>query len=212
MTPNLVATTALIDLDHPSWAASGLPGVKDDANRAYGAYAAGVWLQALQPTIRKKTWTWPSPDSVPGSEVPDVRGMTLDEAKSELKNSHYKMRQLDAADTLQCASRRYTAGEVAYYAPQIAPRGATITVCPTSGEHQDIWTPPPPPPPPTSSSNPPSSGSSGGPSSPPSGGTSTTPPAGGGSSSTPPPGGGGPSSGGGGVLPSGPPGGGHGHH
>jgi membrane peptidoglycan carboxypeptidase len=207
MTPNLVATTALIDLDHPSWAASGLPGVKDAADRAYGAYAAGVWLKTMQPTIRKKTWTWPTADSVPGSTVPDVRGMTLDEAKSELKNNHYKMRQLDAADLLMCTSRQYTNGEVAYYAPQTAPHGATITVCPASGEHQDIWTPPPPPPPPPTS-GPPSGSSGSSSSSPPPGGSSSSSPPAPPTSSSPPPGGG---SSPGGVVPT-PPGGGGGRH
>jgi membrane peptidoglycan carboxypeptidase len=180
MTPNLVATTALINLDHPSWPASGLPGISNEAVNAYGAYAAGVWLKALKPTLRHKTWSWPTPETVPGQPVPNLKGMTPDDARATLKENHFKMRELDFADLLSCASL-VPIGEVAFYAPTIAPRGATITVCPSSGVKQDIWKPPPPPPPPSSSAS--SGGPSGsgiptsgaGSSSPPAGGTSTTP-------------------------------------
>jgi membrane peptidoglycan carboxypeptidase len=144
MTPTLVATTALINLNSPSYPASGLPGVKDPADNAYGAYAAGIWLKALGPELRHKTWTWPSPEMATGDEVPDVTGMTLDDAKAALKDKHFKMTQLDSADGLECASS-VTPSSVAFYGPEIAPRGATITVCPSSGTKQAIWKPPPPP-------------------------------------------------------------------
>ena len=163
MTPNLVATTALINLDNPSRPASGLPGIKNEANNAYGAYAAGVWLKALLPSIRHKTWTWPTARGRLRSDpFPPIKGMTLDDARATLKEKHFKMRELDAADLLSCASLVPT-GEVAFYAPTTAPPGATITVCPSSGTKQQIWKPPPPPPPPPTSSSGtglPSSGSS----------------------------------------------------
>src|SRR5581483_9518208 len=99
-------------------------------------------------------------------------GMTVDDARATLKEHHFKMRQLDAADLLDCASK-VPSGNVAFYGPKIAPRGATITVCPSSGTGQSIWSPPPPPKPTphSSSPHPGSSGSSGG-----SGGSSTPPP------------------------------------
>jgi len=122
--------------------------VKDDPNQAYGEYSAGVWLKALTPYLRtQKAWTWPTPDSVQGDPVPSLAGMTPDEAKAELKSRHFKMRQLGAADLLECDSGE-PAGTVGYYAPKIALPGSTITVCLSSGVKQDIWTPPPPPPPP----------------------------------------------------------------
>lgn len=144
MTPNLVATTALINLDNPSWPASGLPRVSDAKDNAFGAYAAGLWVKALRPTLASKHWTWPRPSMVDGESVPNVTGMSLDEARSTLKSKGYKMQQLDATDLLTCASR-IPLNDVAFYGPQVAPKGSTITVCPSSASPQKIYVPPPPP-------------------------------------------------------------------
>ncbi len=147
MTPNLVAATGVINLDHPNAPVTGLPGIRDAGHTAYGAYAAHLWINALRPTLVRTTWAWEDPALAAGDFVPNVTGLTLADAQRKLRTYGYKMVQLDPGDQLLCASD-VTLSEVAYYAPQRAPRGSTITVCPSSGKQQDIYTPPPPPPPP----------------------------------------------------------------
>jgi membrane peptidoglycan carboxypeptidase len=149
MTPKFVATSALINFDAPNAPATELPNVSDPARNAYGAYASGVWLKALLPTLDKPSndqWSWPDPSSADGTDVPDVTGMSLTDAAAKLKDAGFLMRQLDQADQLMCASSA-TYGTVAYYGPQRAPSGATITICPSSGVSQPVYVPPPPPPP-----------------------------------------------------------------
>ncbi|HEY2297499.1 MAG TPA: transglycosylase domain-containing protein [Jatrophihabitans sp.] len=153
MTPNYVATTALINLDRPSNPASGLPGVTDAADNAYGGEAAKFWIAALAPTLQHKAWTWPSADAVNGDPVPSVVGYSPADARRLLKRDGYKMQLLGAADGLSCASTQ-PIGQIAYSGPSIAPRGATITVCPSSGIRQDLYVYVPPPPPPTHASGP----------------------------------------------------------
>jgi beta-lactam-binding protein with PASTA domain len=80
--------------------------------------------------------------------VPDVRGLSLSAARKRLAEAGFRMAQLDPADGAQCASS-VTAGDVAFYGPHRAPKGVTITVCPSSGAQQSVYVPPPPPPPPT---------------------------------------------------------------
>jgi membrane peptidoglycan carboxypeptidase len=148
MTPKYVATSALINFDAPNAPATELPNVSDPARNAYGAYASGIWLKALLPTLDKPSndqWSWPDPSSANGTDVPDVTGMSLTDAAARLKDAGFLMRQLDQADQLMCASSA-TYGTVAFYGPQRAPSGATITVCPSSGVSQPVYVPPPPPP------------------------------------------------------------------
>lgn len=145
MTPNLVAATELVDLDSPFAPSRGLPG-ESGPGTAYGDYASGVWLKALQPLLAKRSWTWPDPDSVPGNGVPDLTGQSLTDAAATLKDAGYKMAEFDKGTLSGCPST-VASGDVAYYAPQIAPAGATITVCPSSGVSQPIYHAPPPPPP-----------------------------------------------------------------
>jgi membrane peptidoglycan carboxypeptidase len=185
MTPDLVATSALVNLDHPSWPASGLPGVKHPAQDAYGEYASRIWLKALDHTISKHSWSWPTPGSVSGREVPNVVGMSVSKAKRTLEADGYKMVQLDAANQLLCASSEVY-GQVAYYGPQYAAKGTTITVCPSSSQGQDVYIKPkpPPPPPPTTRHNNPTTGT---------GSTRSAPRGGSTSSGTQPSGGSGPS-------------------
>jgi membrane peptidoglycan carboxypeptidase len=147
MTPKLVATTALVNLDNPSRPASGLPGVPDPGVNAYGAYAAKVWINALSPTLGTQSWSWPSPDQVNGDPVPNVTNLSPADARRELKRSGYTMAVLGGADGLNCASP-VPPGEIAFYGPSIAPKGATITVCVSSGVKQQIYVYVPPPPPP----------------------------------------------------------------
>ena len=156
VTPKYVATTALINFDHPNAPAAGLPGLADPGTQAYGEYAAGIWARAMVTPLTSERWTWTDP--VPGSAVPDVTGMDMASAEAKLKAAGFVMKQLDKANQLQCASK-VPYGSVAFYGPQIAEKGATITVCPSSGQGQSIYTPPPPPPPPppTKTKTPPSS-------------------------------------------------------
>jgi membrane peptidoglycan carboxypeptidase len=142
MTPQLVAANAIVNLDSPFAPSRDLPDVSTPGT-AYGDYASQVWLDALQPLLQDRQWTWQSPDSVPGTEVPDLTGHTLSDAASMLTSAGFKLQQLDKADNVYCASD-VTYGQVAYYAPQIAPKGATITVCPSSGQPQLVSTYKPP--------------------------------------------------------------------
>jgi membrane peptidoglycan carboxypeptidase len=160
MTPNLVATSALINFDRTSAPAAGLPGVSDPSHNAYGAYAAGVWLKALRSSLG--SWTWPDPESVPGNEVEDVVGQPVPDAVAQLKDHGFKVSVLGGDNGgLLCASNQ-PLGTVAFYGPQRAEKGATITLCGSVGTPQDIYVKPPPPPPPTSTTPSGSTGSSGG--------------------------------------------------
>jgi membrane peptidoglycan carboxypeptidase len=140
MTPKYVATSALINFDHPNDPAAGLPGVADPGVNAYGEYASGVWLTALQPTLQSQDWAWPSPLTVDGSPVPIQPGMTLAAATAAAKDSGFKVQQL--SPDVRCPSTQLF-GTVAYYAPQIASPGATITVCLSSAFGQTTNAPTP---------------------------------------------------------------------
>jgi membrane peptidoglycan carboxypeptidase len=143
MTPDLVATSALINFASPNDPARDLPGVKDPGREAYGEYASGVWLDALMPSLKSRQWSWPDPQGVAGSEVPDLTGHTMSDARAMLKDAGFRFQLLDAADNVQCASK-VPYGSVAFYGPSIAVQGAVITVCPSSGVAQQVYTPPPP--------------------------------------------------------------------
>ena len=145
MTPDLVATSALINFDSTSAPASGLPGLTDPGTQAYGEYASGVWLDALQPVLQGQQWVWPDPSQAAGVPVPSVTGLSVAEAQARLAGAGFKMAQLDATNRLLCASNQPT-GSVAFYGPQIAPPGSVITVCPSLGVAQQVYIPPPPPP------------------------------------------------------------------
>ncbi|TAM81323.1 MAG: PASTA domain-containing protein, partial [Jatrophihabitans sp.] len=116
MTPNLVATSALINFDSTSAPAAGLPGVADPGTQAYGSYASGIWLDALQPVLRHQRWTWPSPSSTPGTTVPNVTGLSMADAQAKLTAAGFKLSELDATDHLLCASKVPT-GNIAFYGP-----------------------------------------------------------------------------------------------
>jgi len=163
MTPNLVATSAVVNFDHPNLAAAGLPGVADPASQAFGAYAAGVWLRALAPTLAQQPWQWPSSASAPGLPVRSVVGLDAASAKAQLAADGYKMAWLNPNSGAQgyCPSRILT-GKIAYAGPQIAPQGATITVCASSGVAQRVYTPPVPKPQPKPTATRPTRGGGGG--------------------------------------------------
>jgi membrane peptidoglycan carboxypeptidase len=149
MTPNLVATSAIVNFDHPNAAASGLPGVADPATQAYGAYASGVWLKALAPTLAGQSWTWTPSAAAPGSQVPPIVGMDVATATATLKSAGYKLAWLNPSQGQQavCPKKDVPYGRIGYAGPAIAPRGATITACVSNNVPQQYYVPPPPPPP-----------------------------------------------------------------
>ena len=144
MTPQLVAATGIINFDSSSAASSGLKGEK--VGTAYGDFAAQVWWDALQNALNGQSWSWTSPDQASGQDVPDITGKSFSDARALLAQNGFKIRNLDAADSLHCdSSQPYDT--VGYYGPQKAKPGSVITVCLSTNTPQ--YTPPKPPPPPT---------------------------------------------------------------
>jgi len=176
MTKNLVATAAVINPNAPSNPITSLPGVTDPATQAFGEYASQLWLDAFGSYLLPQHWTWPDPNSPEfGQAVPPVVGLDLAHAQQALAAAGYKMVQLDKADGLQCtsdAAHPVPAGTVAFAGPQLAPKGATITVCPSNGISQFIQKPKPTPTPTKSTTAPTTPGTTGRPTRP---GRSTTP-------------------------------------
>lgn len=157
MTPNLVATSAVFDMDSPFKPSAGLDG--QPVGQAYGDFAAEVWRQALQPSLAGQNWSWPDPNAVGGAPVPaDLVGKGVADAQAELTAAGFKMAIMGGTN-FACASSQ-TAGTIAFFGPQMAQPGSTITVCLSSGIQQYIYTPPPPKPtpPPTSGHSSPSHG------------------------------------------------------
>jgi membrane peptidoglycan carboxypeptidase len=149
MTPEMVATTALINFDHPNAPAAGLPGLSDPGTQAYGAYASGVWVGTVGSALGAQQWAWQSPTAIPnGVAVPNVLGLDMATAKARLLAAGFPMRQFDAANSVQCDSTE-PYGTVGYYGPQIAAKGTAVTVCPSNSVSQQIYTAPPPKPTPT---------------------------------------------------------------
>jgi membrane peptidoglycan carboxypeptidase len=183
MTPDLVATSGLINFDHSSAPSSGLPGVA--TGQAYGDYASQVWLKALKPSLATRSWTWEDPNTIRGVDVPNISGMSPADARRQLAAANFKMRYIDTNDpNLECPSSQ-TLGTIGYYGPQRATPGSTVTVCLSNGIA--AYVPPvivqPPPKPHTSTS-----------------------PGGGGGGASSSPGGGGGGGGGGSTKTHGPPG------
>jgi len=137
MTPSLVAATVIVNLDHPNFAATGLPGVKAGED-AYGEYASKVWLKTLAPILVHREWTWPDADSVPGDDVPPIVGLSKTEAQAKLASAGFKMAVLGGVTPIQCPSD-VPSGSVAFFGPSIAVKGSTITVCLSSGAQQQTY-------------------------------------------------------------------------
>jgi membrane peptidoglycan carboxypeptidase len=161
VTPSLVAACGVIDFDNTSAPSEGLVGVSK--GQAYGDFAAKVWAGALEPALTGQQWQWTPPDQVGSVQVPHLTGATLSQAKQQLAGAGLKLAQLGGADNLLCASSE-PYDTVAFYGPQRADKGDTITVCLSNQSPQYVYVPPPPPKPhphPSSgSSSAPSRGSS----------------------------------------------------
>jgi membrane peptidoglycan carboxypeptidase len=174
LTPKLVAATALVNFDNPHNPAAGLKGLRHPGTEAYGEYASRVWLKSLSATLKGDDWTWASPGSADGDDVPDIVGDDMDEAKAKLSDAGFKMALVDPdpANKVYCPSSQ-PYGKVAYYGPQKAQQGDTVTVCPSLGQPQQIYVPPKPTPKPKPTKKPTKTTS-------PTGATSTAPATGGG--------------------------------
>jgi membrane peptidoglycan carboxypeptidase len=140
MTPNLVAASAVIDFDNTFVPSAGLVG--EGKGQAYGDFAAKVWLHALQPSLVHRSWSWPDPLNVGGSEVPSILGQSPSDARQTLSDYGYKLSRLGGTDNLLCPSSQ-PYGTIAFFGPQRAAPGSTITVCVSSGVGQTVIIPRP---------------------------------------------------------------------
>ena len=164
ITPNLVSAAALVNPASPNQRIANVPGVTDattgdiSGTDTFGATASKFWLAAYGPTLSAQQWTWPTVDSTPGSPVPPLTGLSQSDAIQVLSAHGLVGKPL----AVPCGSKERP-GNVAFYSPQIAEPGATISLCISSGVQVDVYVPPvqtyqPPPPSGTpSSSAPPTS-------------------------------------------------------
>lgn len=146
-TPTLAGTMAVYNPQSPSSPLKGVPGAPD--GQAEGAQAAALWLDAVQPTLLAQRWSWPGVDAVPGSiPVQPVTNLPLDQATAALQAQGFKVVNFGQVyPGVRCGSSA-PYDTVAYYSPQVAVPGSTITVCMSNG--QTVYSPPPPPRPSTS--------------------------------------------------------------
>jgi membrane peptidoglycan carboxypeptidase len=156
VTPDLAATTALFNLDNPSKAISGIPGMTDDqAGHLDGEFAAQVWVSAMSQPIQGKQWAWPDPNQIPNSApIPSVVGQPFDAAKQTLTGAGFKV----AKYQYDCGSST-NYGSVAFQsATNVAEAGSTITLCVSDGQPQPLYVPPKKTTPPKKPTKPPASG------------------------------------------------------
>jgi membrane peptidoglycan carboxypeptidase len=145
MTPTLTAATAIFNPNGPSNAIASLPGVSNPADNAYGDYASGIWLDSFSALLLHQQWSWADPQSPQfGDPVPQIVGLDVAQAQAKLTAAGYKMAYLDLPNALTCASEQ-PAGTIAFAGPELAPKGATITVCPSNGIKQLVYKPKPSP-------------------------------------------------------------------
>lgn len=144
VTPSLVGTTALFNIDNPIKPLTGIPNMSDDlAGHLTGAFAAGVWTQALAPHLQTQSWTWPDPNAIDGAvPVPSVIGQTTDDAKAQLTQAGFK----PVPYPIFCGSN-VPYGAIAFQSATVAPPGSQITLCISNSQTPYIYTPPPPKPP-----------------------------------------------------------------
>jgi len=147
VTPSLAATVAIVNTKHPTNPASGIPGVTDAvaATTADASIASQYWLNALGPVLSPTRWTLPSAGAIAGSvTVPPVTGLTQAAATTALTAAGFKVDLFPVT----CGSTALF-GQVAYYSPQTAVPGTTVTLCMSNA--QAPYTIPVPKPTPTPS-------------------------------------------------------------
>ena len=157
MTPGLTSAAAIVNPVNPNQQVKDVPGITEnnDGSDTFGAVAAKFWLAAYQSDLLNQHWDWPTPDSAPGQKLPMLTNATVDDATTQLTSAGFKVKILPFA----CGSQ-VTAGNVAFYGPQQAEPGATISVCLSSGVAPTLYVAPPRNNP---SKTPPGSGPTGGP-------------------------------------------------
>jgi membrane peptidoglycan carboxypeptidase len=131
ITPTLVSAAALFNPAAPKATITGLPTmVRNDGSDVFGAYASTFWLAAYRPMLLSRKWSFPSPSSITGARtVPSVIGLSQASATTELVDAGYQV----TTTSTRCGGSPEIVGAVAYYAPQIAPVGSTISLCLSSG-------------------------------------------------------------------------------
>lgn len=144
MTPHLVSAASLVNPLRPNQTVHGLPGLPGVpvGQDVFGAYASTYWLAAYGPALSRSRWSWPSAQSLPGLPVRSVVGRSVREAKARLAAAGLQV----STFPVRCGSS-VPAGLVAYQQPAVAPRGATVTICLSSGVRLETHLPPPPSPP-----------------------------------------------------------------
>ena len=139
ITPDLVSAAALVNPQKPTQRISDVPGITE-ANSGldtFGAAASKFWLLAYRPTLVRQHWTWPTADSTPGNPVPAVTNLTEDAARALLASKGFVGKPF----SVPCGSR-VAPGNVAFYGPQIAEPGATISLCLSTGVGPQVHTAP----------------------------------------------------------------------
>lgn len=132
LTPKLVATSAIVNIDHPTTTID-LPGNinTQSATETFGSFASKYWISSFKPALEKTSWQWEDPSQVPGSggNVPPVQGMLPDAAQQRLREAGYRPVQYP----IDCGSN-YPSGVVAYSGPPVAALGSSITYCVSNGK------------------------------------------------------------------------------
>ena len=101
----------------------------NDGSDVFGAYASTFWLGAYGSGLQGQPWTWADPTDVDGAtSVPSTIGQLPADAGATLTQAGFVV----ATAATPCGSSR-PPGTVAYYQPQQAAPGSTITLCLSSG-------------------------------------------------------------------------------
>src|SRR6266567_2498810 len=142
LTPDMAATTTLFNIDTSTKPIVGLPQMTDEqAGHLTGAFAAGVWANALTPLLQTKQWQWPDPNAIPNAApIPNVVGKSFDEAKDQLVHAGFKVTKY----AFMCGSDKIYGAVAFQSATDVAESGANITLCVSNGQPPNVYKPPPP--------------------------------------------------------------------
>jgi membrane peptidoglycan carboxypeptidase len=130
VTPRLTSAAALVNPVSPKATVTGLPAsVTNNGSDVFGAYASTFWLKAYGPMLRAQAWRWPDPTDIPGATtVPDITGQSRSSATEQLRGAGFTV----AVASTRCGSSQ-PVGQVGYYQPHLAARGARVTLCLSNG-------------------------------------------------------------------------------
>ena len=127
LTPSVVATAALYNIDCPTCTIV-IPGYTS-TNDVFGAYSAGLWVEALQPYLSGKAWFWQDRFGITGAQqVPSVVGQLPASAVANLKAAGFKPVQYP----IPCGGPNIP-GTINYSGPQYALPGETVYYCVSNG-------------------------------------------------------------------------------